>query len=134
MAPPVDVGDPVESDELAAVIGRAALRLPGPVVWPVLDDDEMARFVGLMGPEWVARNLRKFAIEVERGLASLDAASPSELAGIAHAMIMMAAHCGFIELLNAANLVQREARRGFGSDHVAELRAAGERALAVMRS
>jgi hypothetical protein len=49
-------------------------------------------------------------------------------------MIMMAAHCGFIELLNAANLVQREARRGFGSDHVAELRAAGERALAVMRS
>jgi hypothetical protein len=49
-------------------------------------------------------------------------------------MIMMAAHCGFTELLNICELVQSEARQGFGINRISELRAAAERALAAMRS
>ena len=47
---------------------------------------------------------------------------------------MMAAQCGFTELLNVSEVAQREARQGSGLNRVAELRAAGERALAAMRS
>jgi hypothetical protein len=100
----------------------------------VLDNDKVSKFVALMGPDWVATNMRKFAIDVEARMASLDAATPSDLAQITHEMIMMAAHCGFTELLNILEDVQREARQGAGLNRITELRAAGERALAVMRS
>jgi hypothetical protein len=94
----------------------------------------MLKLVALMGPEWVANNLRQFATDVENRLAVLDAATPADLAGISHGMIMLSAHCGFMELLNICELVQAEARQGFGLNRVSELRAAAERALAAMRS
>ncbi len=101
---------------------------------PVFDESQMRKLIALMNPDWVTKNLRKFSIDVEGHLAALDAATPSDLARIAHAMIMMAAHCGFTELLNICELVQSEARQGFGINRISELRAAAERALAAMRS
>jgi len=101
---------------------------------PVLDEVQMANCVDLMGPDWVARSLRQFAFDVEARLSALDAASPPDLARMAHGMISMAAHCGFTELLHVLENVQREARRGAGVSRIGELRAAGERALTAMRS
>jgi hypothetical protein len=100
---------------------------------PVLDEDQMSK-LALMGPDWVAEGLRKFAIDVEGRMAALDAATPSDLPRITHGMIMMAAQCGFTELFNVSEDVQGEARQGGGLNRVAELRAADKRALAVMRS
>lgn len=94
----------------------------------------MSNFVAMMGADWVARNLPKFAIDVEARLAPLDAATPADLFAIVHGMISMAAGCGFTELLGVCELVQREARQGSGLSRIADLRAAGERALAAMRS
>jgi hypothetical protein len=126
MARSTEIEEPMVGDEFAARIG--------PLTAPVLDNDKMSKLVALMGSEWVAKSLRKFALDVERGLASLDSATPSELAVISHGMIMMAASCGFTELLNVAEVVQREARGGSGLNRLTELRDAGDRALAVIRS
>ena len=134
MARSVGIEVPVDSDGFAATIGHAAERQLDIKAAPVFDESQMSKLVALMGPEWVAKNLRKFAIDVEGRMAALDATTPSALAGIAHGMIMMAAQCGFTELLNVSEAVQREARQGFGLNLIAELRAAGERALAAMRS
>lgn len=117
---------PSKGDEFAARIG--------PVAAPVLDEDKMSQFISLMGSDWVAKALVQFAIDVEGRMASLDAATPSKLAGISHAMIMMAGMCGFTELLDVSEVAQQEARQGAGLNRIAELRAAGERALAAMRS
>ena len=122
--------EPIASDD----IGLGAAHRSDEPAAPVFDEVQMSKFVALMGPDWVARNLAKFAIDVEGRLAALDAASPSDLAAIAHGMIMMPAQCGFTELLDIAELVQREARQGAGLNRIPELRAAGERALAVMRT
>jgi len=126
MARSIDMEKPIEGDEFAARIG--------PVAAPVLDENKMFQFVSLMGPDWVAKALLEFAIEVEGRMASLDAATPSKLASSSHAMIMMAGMCGFTELLDVSEVAQREARQGAGLNRVAALRAAGERALAAMRS
>jgi len=134
MARSVGTEDPIEGDELSATISYLRARGSGVQASPIFDEAKMSQFVAMMGPEWVAKALRQFAIDVERGLASLDAATTPELAGITHGMVMMAAHGGFTELLNVSEVAQREARQGFGLNRVAELRAAGERALAAMRS
>jgi len=125
LARSADIDQPIE--------GECAARVGAPTA-PVLDEDKMSKFVALMGSEWVAKNLRKFAMDVERRLASLDTATASELGGIAHGMIMMAAQCGFTELLNVSEVVQREAREGAGLNRITELRDAGDRALVAMRS
>jgi hypothetical protein len=121
-----DIEEGIVSDAFTARLGPSAT--------PVLDEDKMSKLIALMGPEWVAGNLPKYAIEVERRLASLDAATSSELAVIAHALMGMAGYCGFMELLDVLEDVQREARKGAGLNRIPELRAAGDRALAVMRS
>jgi hypothetical protein len=133
-AAPARAEKPIDGGECAARVGHAPAPLLDARAAPVLDETLMSKFVALMGPDWVAKGLRKFAIDVEGRLASLDAATPSDLAAITHGMITMTAHCGFTELYNLSVDVQREARQGAGLNRVAELRAAGERALAVMRS
>jgi len=134
MAASIGVEDPVDGDEFPTTSGRGAAPPQLDVhAAPVLDNDKMSKLVALMGSEWVAKNLRKFAIDAERELASLDAATTSQLAGIAHGLAGMAGYCGFTELLNVSGVVQREARQGAGLNRVSELRAAGERALAAMR-
>jgi hypothetical protein len=122
------------SDQYETTIDHVAASPSGAQAAPVFDEGQMSKLVALMGPGWVTKALRQFSADVELRLESLDAATPSELAGITHAMIMMAAQCGFTELFNVAEVVQREARQGFGLNHVAELRAACGRALAAMRS
>jgi HPt (histidine-containing phosphotransfer) domain-containing protein len=132
--PPRAAEPPIEGGAFTATAGRAVAPRFDADPARVLDEGQMAKLIGLMGPDWVFKSLGKFATDVEARLAALDAADPSELASIAHGMIGMSAHCGFMELFHVCEEVQREARRGAGSDRVGELRAAGARALAVMRS
>jgi hypothetical protein len=130
----VGVDEPFEVDESPVTMSDAETPRRDARAEPVLDEDKMSQFVALMGPDWATKGLRRFAIDVEHRLASLGAATSSDLAHIAHGMIGVAAHFGFLELSAVSVEVQREARRGAGLNRIAELRAAGERALAVMRS
>ena len=101
---------------------------------PILDKDQMAAFVAMMGAKRAAEAMRKFALYVEDRLTGLATATPAELAAIAHGMIMMASQSGFAELAKVCAEVQREARQGAGLNRAPELRAAAERALAALRT
>jgi len=103
-------------------------------VAPILDKDQMAAFVAMMGANWVAEALGKFALHIEDRRARLSTATPAELAAIAHGMIMMASQCGFVELTKVCVEVQLEVRQGAGLDRAPKLRGAAERALAALRS
>jgi HPt (histidine-containing phosphotransfer) domain-containing protein len=97
------------------------------------DERKIAELVALMGVEWVERRLDQFAAEIERRMASLASATPSELARSAHALMGMAGYFGFHELLDLCARVQRQAREGSGLDGIEELRAAGEKVFSAIR-
>ena len=99
----------------------------------VLDEatlDALARYVGR---ERLEEMLGTFAREVEARVSDFDAATPSEIAGRAHALVSLAGQLGFHELSRRCAEVETAARDGIDPIPIDEVRSAADRAIRAAR-
>ena len=128
----IHVFDEIERIELLAKIGHGVAAPFDQKAFSVTDEGKMAQLVELMGREWVDSRLDKYLAEIER-VATLPATTDELIANI-HSLAGMAGNFGFTEVLCLCADIQREMRLGFGLRRNGELRSAGERCRAAVRS
>ncbi len=128
------VAKPIDWSELFTTITRLATasRMVSPL--PVLDKRIIADLDDYIGRERRTIMLARFVTFVEQHLVVLGSASVPELAAMTHSLLSMSGQFGFMELSRLAAEVEEEAREGSGLDRIADLRRAGERALAAARA
>ncbi len=101
----------------------------------VLDEATLEALAGYIGRERLQEMLGAFAREVEARVSGFDAATPTEIAGRAHALVSLAGQLGFIELSRLCAEVETAARDGIDPIPIGEVRSAADRAVrAAQRS
>ncbi len=99
----------------------------------VLDETALETLAGYIGRERLEEMLGAFAREVETRLSDFDAATPSEIARRAHALVSLAGQLGFLELSRRCAELEKAARDGVDPIPVGEVRSAADRAIRAAR-
>ena len=99
----------------------------------VLDEATLDALAGYVGRERLEEMLGAFAREVEARVSDFDAATPSEIARRAHALVSLAGQLGFTELSRRCAEVETAARDGIDPIPVDEVRSAADRAIRAAR-
>ncbi len=99
----------------------------------VLDEATLEALAGYIGRERLKEMLAAFAREVETRLSDFDAATPSEIARRAHALVSLAGQLGFTELSRRCAEAERAVRDGVDPIPVGEVRTAADRAIRAAR-
>ena len=118
--------------EAAPDLDDVALYDPRPES-DVLDEATLEALAGYIGRERLEEMLGAFAREVEARVSGFDAATPSEIAGRAHALVSLAGQLGFIELSRRCAEVETAARGGVDPIPIGEVRTAADRAIRAAR-
>ncbi len=99
----------------------------------VLDEATLDALAGYVGRERLEEMLGAFAREVEARVSDFHAATPSEIAGRAHALVSLAGQLGFNELSRRCAEVETAARDGIDPIPIDEVRSAADRAIRAAR-
>ena len=138
------VAKPIEWSDLFGTIERLTKAEPDPDILgrsddgpeiDVLDEATLEVLAGYIGRERLQDMLGAFTREVEARVSGFDAATPSEIARRAHALVSLAGQLGFIELSRLCAEVETAARDGIDPIPIGEVRSAADRAVrAAQRS
>ena len=138
------VAKPIEWSDLFGTIERLTKAEPDPDILgrsddgpeiDVLDEATLEVLAGYIGRERLQDMLGAFTREVEARVSGFDAATPSEIARRAHALVSLAGQLGFVELSRLCAEVETAARDGIDPIPIGEVRSAADRAVrAAQRS
>ena len=97
----------------------------------VLELRKLEELAGLLGRSRLTGMLNSFVEALPTRLAEAESAGPQKLSAQMHALVSTSGELGFHELSALCAEIVQDARRGAGPERLADLRSAGERAIAA---
>ena len=97
----------------------------------VLELRKLEELAGLLGRNRLSGLLRRFVEELPSQLAAAESAEPQKLSAQMHVLVSTSGELGFHEFSALCAEIVQDAPRGAGPERLADLRAAGERAIAA---